>query len=187
MKKVFLTIVTVLLIEAAGGLVLVYSGAYNVSVLNHDNGFINWSLDEGGTRSIKQYASGIMVTPLDDPAKVREGVGHYNEMCLQCHGAPGAAASEIAKGLWPSAPDLSKTVPEWTSAQLFWITKNGIKFSAMPAWGPTHSDEKIWDIVAFLEKLPNLSPADYRQMSTKAPSEKEGSGESAVRPNAAPQ
>ncbi len=46
-----------------------------------------------------------------------------NGMLTRCvwlaHGAPGAAADEIARGLWPQAPNLAKTVPDWTPAQLF--------------------------------------------------------------------
>jgi len=64
----------------------------------------------------------------------------------------------------PDAPNLAKTVPDWTPAQLFWITKEGIKFTAMSVWGPTHDDAKIWSIVAFMQKLPHLSPRDYQQM-----------------------
>jgi mono/diheme cytochrome c family protein len=166
MQKVILTIIIVLLLQAFAVFLLVYSGVYNVSTLNRDNWFINWVLDAGKERSIKQNAVGITVPPLDDPARVRAGSAHYKEMCVQCHGAPGVHPGEIAKGLWPEAPDLEMSASEWTPAQLFWITKNGIKFSAMPAWGPTHSDDKIWDIVAFVEKLPNLSDKDYQQMTS---------------------
>jgi mono/diheme cytochrome c family protein len=98
-------------------------------------------------------------------------------MCVQCHGGPGEQPQEIAKGLWPEAPDLAKTAPDWTPGELCWITKNGIKFSAMPAWGATHSDEKIWEIMAFLEKLPSLSPAEYRQMQARAPAKNEQTGQ----------
>jgi hypothetical protein len=34
----------------------------------------------------------------------------------------------------------------------------------MPAWGSTHDDQIIWGIVAFLQKLPKLSPEEYRSM-----------------------
>lgn len=170
MKKTILTVLLTLVIAAvvdlAAWTIFVFTGAYNVSTSNHDNAFINWWLDTGSTRSVKHHASGIKAPPLDDPAMVQEGFKHYDEMCVQCHGAPGKAGDEIAKGLWPKAPDLSKTVPEWTPAQLFWITKNGIKFTAMPGWGATHSDEKLWAMVAFMEKLPKLSPSDYQEMET---------------------
>ena len=36
--------------------------------------------------------------------------------------------------------------------------------TGMPAWGPTHSDEKIWAMVAFLEKLPHMTAEQYKEM-----------------------
>lgn len=164
MRKIILTIIIVFIVEAGGWLLFTYSGAYNISTNNHDSAVINWFLDTGMTRSVQHYAKRIKPPPLTDPVLVTAGFRHYREMCVSCHGAPGATAGEIAKGLWPDAPDLAKTVPDWTPAQLFWITKKGVKFTAMPAWGPTHDDRKIWSIVAFLEKLPHLSPTDYEQM-----------------------
>lgn len=170
MKRIFsailLTILIVLAVEAVILAVFVFSGAYNVSTSNHDNGFVNWWLSVGATRAVKHHAHGITPPPLDNPALVQEGFMHYDDMCVQCHGAPGKEPDEIAKGLWPKAPNLSKSPDDWTPAQLFWITKNGIKFSAMPGWGATHDDHKIWAMVAFIEKLPKMSAADYQQMST---------------------
>ena len=32
----------------------------------------------------------------------------------------------------------------------------------MPAWGPTHDDQRIWAMVAFLQKLPDLTPEQYQ-------------------------
>lgn len=173
MKKIVITILTVLIVEAVGLVVFIYSGAYNISTSNQDNAVINWALDTGATRSIVRHAKGIKVPQLTEPIMIQEGFEHYHEMCVQCHGAPGVDRGEIAKGLWPDAPDLAKAVPEWTPAQLFWITKHGIKFTAMPGWGPTHKDEKIWAMVAFLEKLPHLSPADYHAMEQKLPARHE--------------
>ncbi len=166
MKKIILTIIIVLVIQALALFIFIFSGAYNVSTSNHDSGFVNWWLATSATRSVKHHARGIRVPQLDNPAMVQEGFKHFNEMCVECHGAPGKPPGEIAKGLWPPAPDLSMAASDWTPAQLFWITKNGIKFSAMPGWGTTHSDEKIWAMTAFIEKLSKLSAADYHQMET---------------------
>ena len=41
--------------------------------------------------------------------------------------------------------------------------------TAMPAWGRTHSDELIWDMVAFVRTLPKLSPAQYQASVDSAP------------------
>jgi mono/diheme cytochrome c family protein len=167
MKKsivVVLTVVIVLVIEGAVLMGIMWWGGYNISTYNHDNSIANWFFDTGMTRDVQSRAKGITIPDLTHPRKVQEGFKHYDDMCVTCHGAPGVEPGEMAKGLWPTAPNLIKTVPTWTPAQLFWITRNGIKFSAMPAWGPTHNDEELWAIVAFLEKLPQLSPAEYAAM-----------------------
>ena len=177
--KNLLTILIVLIIQAVALAIFIFGGTYNISTSNHDNGFVNWWLSVGATRAVKHQSRGITVPPLDNPALVQQGFMHYDDMCVQCHGAPGKDPDEIAKGLWPKAPNLSMSSDNWTSAQLFWITKNGIKFSAMPAWGATHDDDKIWAMVAFIEKLPKMSPSDYQQMQTntakseKSPEQKE--------------
>ena len=89
-------------------------------------------------------------------------------MCVDCHLAPGMDSSEIRQGLLPKPPKLQEVVDEWKPAELFWIIKNGVKMTGMPAWGPTHSDAKIWAIVAFLEKLPHMTAAQYQEMNEQA-------------------
>lgn len=185
MKKIIATIIIVLAAEALGWVVCLYWGIYNIGTRNHDNAVVNWALDTGMTRSVALHARGIHVPKLTDPALIQKGFQHYDEMCVGCHGAPGVAPGEIAQGLWPKAPDLGRSVPTWTPAQLFWITKNGIKFTAMPAWGPSHDDGELWALVAFLERLPQLSPADYQQEKQSLTSGPEPHGQGSERNNKA--
>jgi mono/diheme cytochrome c family protein len=79
-------------------------------------------------------------------------------MCVGCHGAPGKDPSEIGNGLRPRPPDLAKAALQLDKGELFWIVKNGIKMAGMPAFGATHRDRTIWNIVGFVqEQLPNLT------------------------------
>ena len=41
----------------------------------------------------------------------------------------------------------------------------------MPAWGKTHPDPLIWDMVAFIRKLPTLTPDGYRKAVASAPAD----------------
>ncbi len=178
MKKVLLAVLGVLVLEAAAVLLVLWSGAYDIGTSNQDNRLVNWMLDTGMTRSVKRHAQGIKPPPLSDPQMVATGFQLYDEMCVVCHGGPGQSRGEIAKGIWPEAPSLTMAASDWNAAELFWITKNGIKFTAMPAWGPTHEEDKIWAMVAFLKKLPDLSPEDYQAMKSKArPAEQQGGQE----------
>jgi hypothetical protein len=47
----------------------------------------------------------------------------------------------------------------------FWIVKHGIKMSAMPAWSRTLDDVSIWNVVAFIRKMPAMTPETYRELS----------------------
>jgi mono/diheme cytochrome c family protein len=58
-----------------------------------------------------------------------------------------------------------------TPAQLFWVTKNGIRFTPMPAWGPSRSDKELWDVVAFMETLPKMSATEYDALDRRIPVE----------------
>ena len=100
---------------------------------------------------------------LDDPANVLIGVEHFAARCAARHGAPGALKGDIARDLYPSPPDLAKAALLCSPAKLFWILEHGIKMTGMPAWSD-HSDEELWAIVAFLEKLPGMSELDYAKL-----------------------
>lgn len=118
-------------------------------------------------RSIARHSAGLQPPDLDDPRRILVGAAHYHEMCEQCHLAPGRENSEIRTGLYPQPPDLAQT--RVAPRAVFWVVKHGIKMSGMPAWGRTHDDATIWDIVAFVHELPRLTPAQYRAIVARAP------------------
>lgn len=157
-----------------GALVIMYLGYYNVGTGNHDNAPMNWALDMAMSRSVAYHARGIKAPDLTDQAMIEQGYRHYHEMCVGCHGAPGVAAGEIAKGLFPEAPDLSESASDWTPEELYWITKNGLKFTAMPAWGPTHDEKALWAMTAFVAQLPKMTPSQYRELAAKVEAERGG-------------
>ena len=76
--------------------------------------------------------------------------------------------TEISRGLYPRAPELRRET-DLTPAELFWIIKHGVKMTGMPAWGVTHDDQLLWDVVAFVRKLPELTPAQYESIVKSAP------------------
>jgi len=157
-----LLIFTVVLVAALGG--VLYAGFYDVAATAPHLPITTWLLETARTRSIRMQAADIQ-TPagLDDLAKVVIGVEHYAAHCAVCHGAPGVPKGDIAHGLYPPPPDLARTAPLYTPAELFWIVKHGIKMTGMPAWAD-HSDEEIWATVGFLEKLPGMSEQDYASL-----------------------
>jgi hypothetical protein len=149
-----------------GGIaVFVWSGSYNVAADVPHWKITHWFLEKVREQSISSHSRGIYVLSLKDPKLIEIGLRHYHSMVRLCHNAPGYPQTEIAKGLNPSPPDLTGKDIEWGSeAELYWVIKNGIKMTGMPAFGPTHSEDELWGVAAFLEKLPNLKPEEYKTM-----------------------
>jgi mono/diheme cytochrome c family protein len=147
----------------------IHLGLYNVAADAPHTQPVFWLLQTVRDQSIALRASGIVAPGnLTDPKRIASGAGQYAEMCSSCHLAPGMKRTEISRGLYPRAPELrrgSRAAP----AEDFWVVKHGIKATGMPAWGVTHNDEILWDIVAFLRKLPDLTPDEYQALVKSAP------------------
>jgi cytochrome c553 len=93
-----------------------------------------------------------------------KGAAHFDAMCRMCHGAPGKEAAPWE--LYPPAPNLAEALREaqWTDSDVFWIIKNGIKDTAMPAFADAHDDADLWTITAMIRKLSVLTPEQYAAM-----------------------
>ncbi len=162
--KFIVNIIFLLIVICLIGYGFAYSGIYNVSATVPNSEFMKELFKIAIKRSVKRHAKDIVVPDLSEQDKIEKGYVHYKDMCAGCHGAPGV---EGAEGFNPSPPDLAEKAEEWGPAELFWITKNGIKMTGMPSFGHDHSDEEIWDIVAYVKKLPEITPKDYKGMEEK--------------------
>jgi mono/diheme cytochrome c family protein len=147
----------------------VYSGAYNIAADDPHSRAVSWLAETVRARSIAARASNITIpSDLGDQKRVAAGAAEYDDMCSGCHLAPGMEKTEISKGLYPKAPEFSRG-NNLNPAEAFWVLKHGIKMTGMPAWGLTHEDNLLWDIVAFLQTLPNLSPEQYQAIVKSSP------------------
>lgn len=109
-------------------------------------------------------AVNVEVPDLEATGRVAAGAHAYAALCSSCHLAPGVAKSPLRPGLYPHPPNLAQEDPP-DARRAFWIIKHGIKMSAMPAWGRTLEDGEIWGLVAFVRKLPSMSPEAYRRLA----------------------
>jgi len=174
MRSLRILIALIVLLAAAAAL-FVYSGIFDVSAANAEPKWRAHLFETIKDRAIDRRATALPAAPpLGDPHLIRTGLVDFNEMCVVCHGAPGVPKSEIGMGLNPDPPDLAHEGAEQSPARLFWVLKNGIKMTGMPAFGMTHTDEQLWAMVAFLKQLPKLTPekyaADLREAGVRPPS-----------------
>lgn len=156
---------TAVILAVLGALAVIYGGLFNVAATDPHNEAVFWALSTTMRNSVELRAADIAVPEdLREEARWKDGFGHYDTLCRGCHGAPGMDPSPVGQGLRPNPPDLAETVPTWSAGELFWILDHGIKMTGMPAFGPTHREEDLWSIVAFLERLPDMPPEEYRKL-----------------------
>lgn len=154
---------------------VVYSGRYPIGADRPHLPATRALIDALRDHATEAAAKSVTVPRLGDPMQVAKGAAHYDEMCTGCHRAPGQPESELRLGLYPQPPDLTRQGID-DPAEAFWIIKHGIKLTAMPAWGKSHTDAQIWALVAFLQQLPRLTPTQYRQRVASAQAMDSGHG-----------
>lgn len=170
-KLFFILVIFGLLIGGA----FIYSGIYPIGADVPHNKVTNWFLEQVRERSITRASKDIPVPDLTSVDMLLSGGADYNDMCSSCHLKPGLTENDMTIGLYPEPPNLSvadqadgdgkdDTVE---SQKMFWTIKHGIKASGMLAWGITHDNKRIWAMVAFIKKMPDLTPDQYQVLTAR--------------------
>jgi mono/diheme cytochrome c family protein len=117
----------------------------------------------------------------DSPQIQSEARAHWADHCAGCHANDGSGESLMGKRTYPPAPDMRlAATQQMTDGELFYIIQNGIRFTAMPAWGggtnehSGHDEEDSWKLVRFIRHLPSLTweeKKEMQQMNPKSPDE----------------
>ena len=155
------TIATLALAALGAAAVFVYSGVYDIGADAPHTKPVFWLIEQLRDRSIAVRSEPIVPPAnLADPKRIAAGGHLYASLCTACHLAPGMKNTDLSRGLYPKAPQLAYGT-NFSPSEEFWIIKHGIKLTAMPAWGRTHSDDELWNAVAFLQKMPFLDPGQY--------------------------
>jgi mono/diheme cytochrome c family protein len=109
----------------------------------------------------RSSGEGIPPTPADSQASTKEGERLFGTECGACHGNSGHNPTDAGRWMYPRAADLtSRDAQSYSDRELFWIIKNGIRLSGMPAFGKVEPDEHIWDLVFYVRALPKPPSAN---------------------------
>jgi cytochrome c553 len=168
LKRALAKLMALAAVIALGGLLFAWSGVYSVAASAGHWPMVSWFLQFTMRNSVETHAMALDPPPLDDPALVERGAGHYETGCLPCHGAPGAPSNRIPNHMLPEPPYLPAHIDSWTPEELFWIVKHGLKYTGMPAWPAQERDDEVWAVTAFLRRLPGLAPEEYAALAEGA-------------------
>ncbi len=170
MKTVFGLLLAALIVAAY----VMGTGAYNMAAIEKHwpvtEKLIEWMRINSITARAKDLE--VPAAHTDNADSLSVGATHYDAMCTGCHLSPGQSPTELAQGLYPQAPVFHEREPLNNADDLreqakayFWVIKNGIKMTAMPAWGLTHDDETIWSMALFAQKLGGMSATQYAALT----------------------
>ena len=145
-----------------GGYVVLRAGLIPANADSKPSALEMWAADTSLDATLDREAPKAPNPVAMTDANLIDGINLFAKHCSICHGtAQGdASASPVAKGLNPSPPQLAahgvEDDPEGFS---FWKIKHGIRWTGMPAWKDTLSDQQIWTLALFLKHMDKLSPA----------------------------
>ena len=145
-----------LVIAALIGLALVAP----VALAHHDATSLETSYGNLIVSSLARFgAGGVGADPTAASAQsLQQGRQSYTGSCSQCHGTAGHTQGAFGQTSFPPASDLSgQSASDLSDGQLFYIIKNGLGFTPMPAFKAQYSDTQIWNMVNFIRSLQTQS------------------------------
>jgi mono/diheme cytochrome c family protein len=160
LKTAALTLLAAGTLALLAGAAVVWGGWYNVGSTAQHFQPVHSLLETAMHRSVRHHARDI-VAPRLGADRLQRGAAVFIRNCQQCHGAPGIAPEDFGKSIQPVPGPLVDAARRWKPRELYWITRHGIKMTGMPGWEFHLADEDLWNVVAFMQQLPHLTPEDY--------------------------
>jgi mono/diheme cytochrome c family protein len=91
----------------------------------------------------------------------------YLDGCAGCHGRPGRPERNWSDYAPP--PEFAHVGTQYSEPELFWVVKHGIRRTGMSAYGSFYSDQQVWQLVEFVQRMNNLPPAVFEAIQPKKP------------------
>jgi mono/diheme cytochrome c family protein len=154
LKGFILGIVTVCLIAVAGTYWFVTSGSMSAGQDAGPLRLERWAAKKSLRATMRREARDLKSPLQPDTGNLQNGAVLYVQHCQVCHGGPSGMDSAIAKGLSPKAPQLAKHgVEDDLEGTIYWKTAHGIRFTGMPGFRESLSEQEIWQVSLFLKRM----------------------------------
>ncbi|GAA0674349.1 cytochrome c553 [Sphingomonas insulae] len=146
------------------GLLFAWSGLFNIAASSGHWPITDWFLHWTMRNSVRTHAAFSSPDDPADAAGMVSAAGHFANACAVCHGAPGVKPAPVMQSATPPAPNLAINAREWSDGQLFWILQHGVKYTGMPGWAVQDRPDEVRRMVAFVRRLPAMTPTQYRAL-----------------------
>ena len=118
--------------------------------------------------SVDRHAAHDVKNPiLPTDQNLIDGMKLYTMNCAVCHGGLDRKPASLAKSFYPPAPNLVSDPPDDPEWHVYYTIRTGVRYTGMPAWEKTLSEQDMWKITSLLSHMEKLPPAvqDYWKTS----------------------
>src|SRR3984885_15647818 len=158
MGKFALGVMVTLLVLVLGGLGLAMLGffppAANVEPPHMEHRLAMGAVDASMERHAPRITNPL---PPTDPY-LEDGMKLYTMNCALCHGGLDRKPSGLAKSFYPPPPNLISDPPDDPEWHIFYTIRTGVRYTGMPAWDKTLSEQDMWKVTMFLSHMDKLPP-----------------------------
>jgi mono/diheme cytochrome c family protein len=163
MGKFILGVIITLLVIVLCGLGFAMLGLFptraNVPTPRWERHLANTAVDA----SMERHAPRVTNPVPPNDQSLEDAMKLYTMNCALCHGGLDRKPASLASSFYPPAPNLISDPPDDPEWHVFYTIRTGVRYTAMPAWDKTLSEEDMWKITSLLSHLEKLPPAvqDY--------------------------
>jgi mono/diheme cytochrome c family protein len=170
LKHAAITVLLAALLGIATAAWVISGGHFDVSVAAQLPRPVHDLVHLTRVNAVKREVRDLEAQPadLDDRSRLLQAVALFQADCSGCHQPPEQAPPALARNLNPPPADLTEAAEKRSLEELFWVSKHGIRMSAMPAWGRSRSDTELWAVATLIQRFPQMSGAQYRALLEQA-------------------
>jgi mono/diheme cytochrome c family protein len=165
MRNFLLGIIVTLLALAVGALWYTRTGRVNFQADQTPPQLERWFAGGASDAYVERNAPKTRNPVPATEQNVLAGAQLYMDHCAGCHGTPSSPDTPLMHSFNPPVPRFFKHAPDMPDNQNFLVIQHGIRFTGMPAWDKTLSDQQMWQITTFLSAIPHLPPAAQKVLS----------------------
>jgi thiosulfate dehydrogenase len=109
--------------------------------------------------SMDRHAPRVSNPLMPNDQNLLDGMKLYTMNCALCHGTLDRKPSTLGTSFYPPPPNLVADPPDDPEWHIFYTIRTGVRYTGMPAWDKTLSEQDIWKITMFLSHMDKLPPA----------------------------
>ena len=158
MRNFIVGVIFTVLIIAVGGLAYLLLGFAPTNADANPSRMESWVASGAMDTSMEKHAPNLNNPVPATDSNLIDGMKIYTMNCATCHGALDKKPSPLQNSLYPPAPQVVREPlddPEW---HIFYAIRTGVRYTGMPAWGKTLSEQDMWKVTGFLSRIEKLPP-----------------------------